>query len=148
MKQRILFVCTGNTCRSPLAEYFLRKQDKAGHFEVASAGIVAQEGSPISSGSASVLEEACIEHDHRARPVSDKLVNWADIILTMSESHKRVLQKDYSNQEEKVFTLKEYVQVDGSTDIADPFGGDERAYAQTAKEIDHQLKRLIKGDHL
>ncbi|SDJ28600.1 low molecular weight protein arginine phosphatase [Salimicrobium halophilum] len=103
----ILFVCTGNTCRSPMAEAILK--DKRNDFSVASAGIFAGEGQPISEGSRQVLEEEGVEVDHASQPVTQDLLAWADLILTMTERHKQALAMQYDGHDEKLFTLKEYV---------------------------------------
>ncbi|WP_054705802.1 low molecular weight phosphatase family protein [Bacillus sp. JCM 19041] len=74
-KKRVLFICTGNTCRSPLAEAFLN--DLAGdRFEALSAGVFAENGSPISRGSAHVLEQEGLTTEHTSQPVSDELIEW------------------------------------------------------------------------
>ncbi|UUZ82572.1 low molecular weight protein arginine phosphatase [Paenibacillus sp. P26] len=112
---RILFVCTGNTCRSPMAEGMLRKmlteQGFAG-VEVKSAGVAAYEGSPMSDHAATVLKSKGCTVSGQSTPLTEELIAWADLILTMTSSHKRHTIQLYPESVDKVFTLKEYVNGD------------------------------------
>ncbi|MBU8595756.1 hypothetical protein CHH78_04585 [Shouchella clausii] len=138
MKKRVLFVCTGNTCRSPLAEAFLRKEGK-GAYEVRSAGLFAHTGSGLSSGSQYVLEKEGLLYKHEAQQVTAELIDWADIVLVMSQSHKAQLESMYEHVE--VQTLKEAA--GGTGDISDPFGGSTETYEKTAAEIRAAVLKFI-----
>lgn len=110
---RILFVCTGNTCRSPIAEHLMRS--KAAHagvaIEVDSAGVAAAEGIPISEHASIVLKNRGIEsHEKRAKSVSEKLLQWADVVLTMTMAHKERLIQMFPDAMDHIYTLKEYAQ--------------------------------------
>ena len=129
----ILFVCTGNTCRSPLAEVLLRNLLSRQNREVCvgSAGLWATPGSPASAGSRSVTQGDEDLSTHGARQVDSILVAKADLILTMTTAHRKALVDQYPDLAGKIHTLGNYAYgVD--RDIPDPFGGDLNAY-QTAR---------------
>jgi protein-tyrosine-phosphatase len=112
MAVNILFVCTGNTCRSPMAEVFLRHlAEEAGlAIAVQSAGIAASHGAPMSRHSATILEKKGLRQQHQSQSTSAKLIEWADLILTMTVSHKRVLIHTFPQAFDKIHLLKEYVE--------------------------------------
>lgn len=151
--KRILFVCTGNTCRSPLARALLK--EKRPDFEVKSAGVNALPGMNASEGTIQVLAEKGIKLNHVSSQVDHELVGWADIVLALTEGHKRQLMKQFPNFIGKIYTLKEAAfkeegenseQTISSFSISDPFGGSIEIYQKTANEIetaiDHLLKKL------
>lgn len=112
---RILFVCTGNTCRSPMAEGLMRRlaaEYELVGFEVRSAGVSAFEGSPVSDHAASVLIQKDCTGPERSTLLSQSLIDWADLVLTMTSSHKRYTIQMFPASLDKVFTLKEYVEDD------------------------------------
>ncbi|MCM3714269.1 low molecular weight protein arginine phosphatase [Halalkalibacter oceani] len=140
-KKKILFVCTGNTCRSPMAEALLRS--RAADVEVKSAGIHALPSMPASDGTRAILEEKAIAPDHTSQAVSADLLTWADLVLTMTRSHKEAIQLLFPETSEHVHTLKEFVDDESEeVDIADPIGGSLEDYRQTAKEIERCLDKL------
>lgn len=130
----IYFVCTGNTCRSPMAEALFQAQQKEG-IQVRSAGIYAMDNGDISENSKQVIKEVGINYTHFSRQVNEEDVHWADLILTMTSAHKLRVLEEYPNAAKKLYTLKEYVRPYGSHDVSDPFGGDIHKYRQTFQEL-------------
>ncbi|WP_223066006.1 low molecular weight protein arginine phosphatase [Paenibacillus caui] len=109
---RILFVCTGNTCRSPMAEGMFRQMALAAGLsvEVQSAGVAAIPGMSISRHAEAVLRDRQIEDKLTSTPMNAELTDWADLILTLTQSHKRQLMQAFPSAAGKTFVLKEYVE--------------------------------------
>ncbi|MFX3634120.1 MAG: low molecular weight protein arginine phosphatase [Candidatus Pristimantibacillus sp.] len=126
--KRILFVCTGNTCRSPMAEAMLRDMAKRSgiEIEVRSAGVSAIDGLPISTHAAETLRTRQINHHSTSHAINGEAVDWADLILTMTSGHKRNLLQWFPNVVDKAYTLKEYVNQDVLSDIQEL----ERLYSE------------------
>ena len=138
MIQHVLFVCTGNICRSPLAESLLERalKDRGLEVEVTSAGTGAWDGAPASEGAYLVgLERGLDLSGHRARLLTRELVDEADLILTMARHHRA--RVDELGGEGRVFVLGEYAGRDGDeAEVSDPFGGDLEVYRHTCVELE------------
>lgn len=146
----IYFVCTGNTCRSPMAEAILKNKNIE-EIQVKSAGIFALEGGKISENSKTVLEQENINFIHTTRQVKTEDVEWADLILTMTTAHRDMILQRFENAQGKTYTLKEYVAPYSSLDVSDPYGGDINTYKNTYEELNRLIEELVNkltgGDH-
>ena len=148
--RRVLFVCTGNTCRSPMAAALLNDMCKtrepcsacpegqACHIEARSAGLYAVQGAPITPLAAQALEEAGVvsvpPHDyraHRASNITSEAVAWADDIVGLTGAHAMELMLRFPEAASKIRTLP--------MDIADPFGGDMEIYRQCLAQLRYAL---------
>jgi len=143
----IAFVCTANTCRSPMAEYLLKHMlNKEGiqGIEVFSRGVSAWDGSPISTGSREVLKKVGIDGSaHQSGRLTKEDVKRADLILVMQDGHRAAVLGDYPEAAKKTFLLKEYGG-DGGGDIGDPIGASLDYYEETRKEIENALLGILK----
>lgn len=138
---RILFVCTGNTCRSPLAEGIARRElDRRGwgsEVEVASAGVAAAEGQGASEGSLTVAREEGLDlSDHRSRLLTREMALEADLILGMSAGHvARVVTLAENASVALLGDFAQGVPRPGPT-VPDPFGGPVEVYRETFRTLD------------
>ncbi len=146
MIRRILLVCTGNICRSPLAEALLRRTLEERGVEgvsATSAGTGAWDGAPASEGAYLVgLERGLDLSGHRARLLTRELVAEADLILTMARHHRA--RVDELGGEGRVFVLGEYGGREGDeAEVSDPFGGDLEVYRDTCAELEALVTAVV-----
>src|SRR5437764_10905450 len=145
MTQHVLFVCTGNICRSPLAAALLERalKERGIDVTVTSAGTGAWDGAPASEGAYLVgLERGLDLSSHRARLLTRELVENADLILTMARHHRA--RVDELGGEGRVFVLGEYAGREGDdAEVSDPFGGDLAVYRDTCGDVEALLQTAV-----
>ena len=150
--KKIVFVCTGNTCRSPMAEYLLKsalKKRKLRGFKVTSAGTDAKKGDSINPKALFILEEAGIKvGKFSSTPVNEKLLKDAFLFICMTERHKdylldarwNVLRKAGEEKiENNVFSFKELV----GYDVPDPYGYGEKEYRYVFQLLEQGMYEII-----
>lgn len=136
----ILFVCTGNTCRSPMAEYFYNDMKGKG---AESAGIYANSGDRVSENTARALKEYGIEiKGHRARRLDEDKIIKADSVICMTEEQRIMLLDLYPKFTYKITTLSAAAGKTG--DIPDPYGGGFYVYRECAGKIRELINEYIK----
>ncbi len=146
----ILLVCTGNTCRSPMAAGILKKMlADAGVTGVAvgSAGTAALEGMPATELAIKTASDWGIDiAGHRSQPVTDEIVAGADLILTMTPEHREEILSHDAAAGNKTFLLKTYpepVKNDPSLWVRDPIGGGAGEYQRSFLDIEESLRRIF-----
>ena len=142
----VLFVCTGNTCRSPLAEVLFRDLVKERpDYIVQSAGIGAFSGQPASRHSITLAKERGLDLTrHRSQAVTVDVVDKATHIFALSRSHLAALLDDYPEAEDKIYLLSEFTSDDTlrGRDVSDPFGGDQEDYREMQEHLDKLLPSI------
>ncbi|KDR94803.1 protein-tyrosine phosphatase [Peptoclostridium litorale DSM 5388] len=143
----ILFICTGNTCRSPMAEFFLKTIIKDSEHDldigVHSAGIATVDGLSATDNAVAAMKEYGIDiSSHRSKVASEKLLCSANLILTMSRVHKDAILTLPKYRGKKIYTLKEFLGCD-DMDVNDPFGLSLEIYKKTAEEIRVLVEKLF-----
>ncbi len=137
--KEIIFVCTGNTCRSPMAEGIFNSLPNKGYFAT-SAGIFAENGSAPSENSVLALAEMKIDiKNHHSRQLTPKMIELSDLIITMTSSHKSTILSLDDRLLGKVMTLGEAA--DAEKSITDPFGGGLEVYRSCRDEILDLVKK-------
>ncbi len=146
----VLFVCTANICRTPMAEYQLAhlidQERLSALISVSSCGTWAEKNIPAAKFS----QQVCADHGldisaHRSQPISSHLMNASDLVLCMAEQHKLDIRLVFPHFAEKIFTLKEFAATPpiASASISDPYGKRISEYEKTYDIIGAEIQRML-----
>jgi protein-tyrosine phosphatase len=146
-RKRVLFVCTANICRSPMAEAILNAlaSDMGVPVEARSAGTAALVNEPITPHAEAALEEVGVyAKGHRARQVDAAMLEEADLVLAMTPEHAATLRRLSPDSADRVHTMMGYAYgVPGGEGIADPYGQSMAVYRASARRIFECVQSLV-----
>lgn len=139
----VLFVCTGNTCRSPMAEGMLKAMAADAKKDVVtlSAGLFTAPGGRVSPQAIQAVKDVADISAHMSRPLNKTLMDAADLIVGLAMDHKKVLLRQYPEMSDKIVTLGEWAGT--NEDVADPFGGTQEEYDACAAQIKALLQKAL-----
>ena len=139
--KRLIFVCTGNTCRSPMAATIFNSMEKNSDIEVLSRGLVVLFSEPSNPKADTVLKSHNLDlKDHKSKGLKDSEINEDTLILTMTERQKMNVLEIYDSAK-YVYTIKEFVGENGN--VEDPYGGTLIEYEDSYAELSLLVKKLV-----
>ena len=141
-RPHILVVCTANICRSPVAESLLRTKLNAvglADWTVSSAGTWAEPNHTAAPFSIALMTERGLDiRSNRSQPVTEPLMQQADLVLCMETTHVKTLRQAYPAQQHKIYTIRQMKGKRGS--VRDPYGGSRRQYERMVAEVNELIE--------
>ncbi|MEX0323315.1 MAG: low molecular weight protein arginine phosphatase [Puniceicoccaceae bacterium] len=147
-KKVITVVCTGNVCRSPMAERLLQhaldaEEGPLKEIQVISAGVSAFPGDPASNNAVKALSSVNLDlSDHRSRPLSDQVIEVSDLILAMTQGHVDIIKHQHPDSTVPVFRFREWI-ASGPKEVPDPFCGPLELYKDTRDSLAEAVPSII-----
>jgi protein-tyrosine-phosphatase len=148
--RRWLFVCTGNSCRSVMAEFLLARlaRDRGLDLSARSCGVAADPAFSLPAGVRAALRAQGIgEVEHVPTPVSRELLNWADLVLVMESRQRHLLLGLFPDSAGKIHSLSGFAGLAGPEDIADPIGRSDKVYTDCCRKIKAALEIILGHTH-
>lgn len=138
---KIIFVCTGNTCRSPMAATIFKSMETSSDIEVLSRGLVVLFSEPSNPKADTVLKSHNLDlKDHKSRGLKNSEITTDTLILTMTERQKISVLENYDNARD-VFVITEFVGETG--EVVDPYGGSLIEYEEVYSQLSLLIKKLV-----
>lgn len=145
MNKTILFVCTGNSCRSPMAVGFLKEMLKGkGEIRIDSCGTISSSFGGPTPQTIKIMKEYGIDvSSHQTKSLSKDLIDEADLVLVMERKHRERVQELNPEAKNKTFLLKEFAPDKENLEIGDPIGLSDEVYKEVAEEIKGTLEKAL-----
>lgn len=145
----IVVVCTGNICRSPMAEGLLAHALAAEaaplkNLQVVSAGVAARSGTPPSANSVAAMKKVGLDiSSHQSQPLTPELLDQAAAVFVMTETHRAVIHASFDPTPRNIYLLREFMPREAEKEIADPYGGPLPLYEECRDEIVESIPSVV-----